>query len=141
MFLNRKEQITVLVLCGTLCIGALVSYFKNRYPDRVEDFGIARHAARPPAGDQQEQRAPEANVAPPDSTRRQTQIDLNLAAEKDLERLPRIGPALAKRIVDYRREHGPFKKVEDLKGVRGIGSKILEEIRPFLVVGQSRDKR
>ncbi len=62
-------------------------------------------------------------------------ININLASAADLEALPRIGPALAQRIVDYRAAHGPFARVEDLLLVDGIGAATLEEIRPLITVG------
>ena len=48
-------------------------------------------------------------------------VHINMADEKALEALPGIGPVMAKRIVEYRQENGPFSSVEDLKKVRGIG--------------------
>lgn len=52
-------------------------------------------------------------------------IDLNAATQDDLETLPRIGPALAQRILDWREENGRFRAVEDLMAVPGIGEKLL----------------
>lgn len=48
-------------------------------------------------------------------------VHINTADEKELEALPGIGPVMAKRIVAYRKENGPFSSVEELKKVRGIG--------------------
>ncbi len=46
--------------------------------------------------------------------------------------LPRIGPAMAARIVEYRRQHGSFRSVEQLVEIRGIGEKTLENLRPWV---------
>lgn len=56
-------------------------------------------------------------------------VDLNAATEADLETLPRIGPALAQRILEWREEHGRFRAVEDLMAVPGIGEKLLAGLR------------
>lgn len=57
-------------------------------------------------------------------------IDLNGADAAELARLPRIGPALAGRIVADRAARGPFRRFEDLDRVPGVGPKLLEAIRP-----------
>jgi len=58
--------------------------------------------------------------------------NVNTASAAELQRLPRIGPALSQRIVEYRRTHGPFRSVEALAGVRGIGDKTVEVLRPWV---------
>ena len=60
------------------------------------------------------------------------QVDINAAEWPELMQLPGIGPTLAKRIVDSRRTAGPFADQDDLRRVRGIGPKTLEQIRPYL---------
>ena len=62
-------------------------------------------------------------------------IDINKATAHDLQKLPGIGPSLAKQIVAYREKHGPFRRVEDLMAIKGIGFKKWKEIRPFVRVG------
>ena len=61
-------------------------------------------------------------------------IDPNLASQKDLETLPGIGPVMARRIINYRRTHGPYKKIADLRKVSGIGVKKLEKMKPYLTI-------
>lgn len=53
-------------------------------------------------------------------------IYINRATLDDLITLPGIGPALAQRIIDYRREHGPFRSVEELERVSGIGPQTVQ---------------
>ncbi len=71
----------------------------------------------------------------PDATP-QARMNLNTATASQLERLPRIGPRMAARIVAYRAEHGAFQRVEDLVRVRGIGPKTLARLSPYLFVAQ-----
>ncbi len=61
-------------------------------------------------------------------------VNVNTADQALLETLPGIGSTLARRIVAYRQAHGPFRAVEDLKGVSGIGDRKLEELRPYVTV-------
>lgn len=61
-------------------------------------------------------------------------IQVNVATEDDLTKLQGIGPSKAQAIIDYREENGPFKQVEDLLEVNGIGEKTLENIREQIVV-------
>lgn len=60
-------------------------------------------------------------------------VDINRAEVPELVQLPGIGPGLAERIVASRKEEGPFRDVDDLDRVRGIGPKTLDRLRPFLL--------
>lgn len=62
-------------------------------------------------------------------------LNLNTASAEELEALPGIGPALARSIVEYREEHGPFASVDELTAVSGIGEAKLEAIRADVTVG------
>lgn len=59
-------------------------------------------------------------------------LNINTATPEALERLPRIGPVLARRIIEYRAAHGPFRRLEDLEAVPGIGPKTLQELAPLV---------
>ena len=61
-------------------------------------------------------------------------VDLNSATAEELTVLPGIGPALAERIVEYRREHGGFGAVEELINVLGIGEAKLAELKDRVTV-------
>ncbi len=62
-------------------------------------------------------------------------VNLNTATPTQLETLPGIGPAAAKRIVDYREKNGAFKKIEELMNVKGIGEKSFLKLKPLITVG------
>lgn len=64
-------------------------------------------------------------------------MDLNTATAKELQTLPNIGKELAKRIVEYREDHGPFKTVEELKNVKGIGKGILAKVKDSLMIEET----
>ena len=59
---------------------------------------------------------------------------MNKATAAELELLPGIGPALAGRILEYRKTNGAFKSVDQLDDVKGIGPRILEKLRPLVKV-------
>ena len=63
-------------------------------------------------------------------------VNINTATQDEFIALHKgLGPAKAQAIIDYRKANGPFKSVDDLKHVKGIGAKRLEKLRPELTVG------
>jgi competence protein ComEA len=69
--------------------------------------------------------------AKPEVTKR---VNINTADSSQLTMLPRVGPSLADRIVDYRKDNGPFKKPEDLMLVQGVGEKTFQLLKPYLAI-------
>jgi len=82
--------------------------------------------------------APQAELVPGSAV--EYRIDLNGADEAELVLLPGIGEVKARRIVAYRDEHGPFRRVEDLLAVQGVSESVLGRLRPYVSAGVGRDE-
>ena len=98
------------------------------------------HVHVPRKGERQPQEAlvvaaPTVRIGPPARSKDGGLIDVNRASEMELTALRGIGPALARRIVEYREKNGPFRSVEELVQVRGIGPAKLEGFRDRATVG------
>lgn len=65
-------------------------------------------------------------------------VNLNTASVTDLEGLPGIGAKTAARIVEYRQKNGPFKKVEELMNVRGVGEKNFVKLKPQITIAPAK---
>ena len=63
-----------------------------------------------------------------------TPVNINTATAEELQTLPRIGPAMAQRIIAWREAHGGFRSVDELDAVPGIGPSMLENLRPLVTV-------
>src|SRR5215831_8766687 len=62
-------------------------------------------------------------------------ININTATSEELQQVPGIGPATAQKILQMRKSYGPFKSVDDLLAIRGLGQKRLDKMRKYLTVG------
>jgi len=62
----------------------------------------------------------------------QAKVNVNTADAAALSLLPRVGPSLAHRILDFRKKNGPFKSVDDMMLVRGIGERSLALLKPYV---------
>ena len=61
-------------------------------------------------------------------------VNLNTASSEQLQQVPGIGPATAGKVLQMRKTYGPFKSVDDLLAIRGLGAKRLEKMRKYLTV-------
>lgn len=64
-------------------------------------------------------------------------VNINTANAEELQLIPGIGPATAEKILQMRKSYGPFKSVDDLVAIRGIGKKRLDKMRKYLTVGKT----
>jgi len=65
-------------------------------------------------------------------------VNINTAPASELQTLPGIGAKVAERIVEYRQKNGPFKKVEDLMNVRGVGEKNFLKLKPHVSISAAK---
>lgn len=145
--LTRSECNVILALAVLFCVGLAARYVQSRarpvpavaYAEAERLFQEASEAA---LADTVEQASPASTVEPsstptayqPKSALAAGSINLNTATASELQRLPRIGPKLAARILAHREAHGPFRRVQDLLQVSGIGKKTLARLEPYLIV-------
>jgi competence protein ComEA len=78
---------------------------------------------------------PASPATPPVPTATAQKINLNTATAAELDTLPGIGPVIAQRILEYRAQHGPFARPEDLMEVAGIGEATFNRIKEAVSVG------
>lgn len=128
---TRNEIVVVGLLCAGLTAGTAVRTFRSSpqgerfFPYASTDSAFARGAR----AWQAEVRARE-NRGPGHMVPRA--VNINEATGADLIALPGIGPAMAARILAYRKDHGRFRSVDELDRVRGIGPATLQRLRPFI---------
>jgi len=65
-------------------------------------------------------------------------VNINTASAAELDALPGIGAKTAARIVEYRQKNGPFKKIEELMNVRGVGEKNFLKLKAQITVGAAK---
>lgn len=101
------------------------------FADEADEAGV--NLARP-VGDGEQLVVPRQGEQTDAAAQGDGRINLNTATAAELEELPRIGPAMAQRIIEWREANGRFTSVEDLLAVSGIGEKMLEALRPLVTV-------
>ncbi len=130
IFLSSYQEnslnINIIMLASDTAQGNAVEEGPTAVEDREEEDGFSEEIASASAAENPESGLQEVLV--------EKSIDINRADEKELDKLPGIGPVLAERIVQYREENGGFYDIEELKDVQGIGDKIFLKIQDFVFV-------
>ena len=133
--LTPSERRGALIVVLLLALGAIRDLIVARLAPiapvpRATSEPAAPAAEDPPPGDPRSTDLPEP-----------VRIDLNTATVEDLDRLPGIGPVLARRILEQRRRVGRFHAPDELRAVRGVGPRLLERLRPRVTVGEPGARR
>ena len=65
---------------------------------------------------------------------KEIKVNINSATQTELESIPGIGPTTARKIIEYRKEHGRFKEIEELKEISGIGENKLRNMLEYIEI-------
>ena len=129
------DKRAALVLAGLALAGAVVRFVLVPPPSRAPgDVTLAADTTAQAVGLRATARAAVRLARPLAPGER---VDLDQADVTEITRLPRVGPTLARRIVDWRAQHGPFGSLARLDSVSGIGPHMLEAIRPYVIFSGS----
>jgi comEA protein len=71
----------------------------------------------------------------------QDKININTATTEALQKLPQVGPKIAQRIIDFRKENGKFRRIEDIMNVKGIGEKSFLRLKDLITVEDVRPQK
>jgi len=154
---TRRQLVVLLILLALAGLGLAVGHWRRARPDVVDyleglDRAPGSSLTAPRSGDGAATPTA-AEPEPPRSRRRKEPreserptsgavdappepIDLNRATTVELSRLPGVGPALARRIVDARDADGPFARIDELGRVRGLSARKVERLRAFVTVAR-----
>jgi len=114
------STLALAVMAGSLTLGSLAAAAQT--PEKAGKTQVSAEA-----------KAPKAAVRKTKALASE-KVNLNTATAEQLSALPRIGPKVAQRIVEYRTAHKAFKSVDELRNVKGVGPKVLEGIRPHVTL-------
>ncbi len=137
---TQKERMIFRFLVIAVAVGSVSGIIRKKYfePNFSESINVQKEAFK----DKSEEVARSRSINTKSDTKTGENIvensvkllDINAAIKSDLMTLPKIGPVTAERIIRYRDDFGPFKTVEDLLKVKGIGTKTLEKLKPFIQI-------
>jgi competence ComEA-like helix-hairpin-helix protein len=124
------DKRAALLLAGLALAGAAVRLILSPSPSKAPGDVRLNFSDSPSTSGLQEAARRSAQLSRPLAPGEK--IDVDRADVIDLTRLPRVGPALAQRIVTWREQHGAFGNIGRLDSVAGIGPKLLDALRPYV---------
>ncbi len=151
---TRQEQKFILFLLASFIVGLSMSLFKkngyqkveNNWPAERDSIFTEFKRASSSLGEEESyalnlRRAQNKKQLhfQPDKKNIVGKVNINTADFERLQSLPGIGPSIAQRISDYRKSFGPFRSIEDLKKIRGIGPKTFDKLKKAVTVNSKSD--
>jgi comEA protein len=139
---SKQEQRLLLFLLFSFLVGLVAKQIKNQQDKKPELSWEERYSGLYRTFTEKS-RAPEKAGVFPETTAGQKsdlkkaligKININTATGEQLQILPRIGPSMSQRIIQYRRERGPFTSIDAIKKVKGIGDKTFEKIKSQITI-------
>ena len=147
MKLTKQERIIVVFLVGIFVLNVGIHLFTDSRSESnsvvaaehvVSDSLFIAKVARvetlvQTGNDSSAQESDSPEVEEMVEQRDSLKVNINLANEQTLEKLPRIGPVMAKRIIAHRENYGYFTSIQDLQKVKGIGPATASQLKPHII--------
>ena len=152
IYFTRQEQRIIILLGVVILLGTGVLLIKRFQPGWImrlsmgkPDFdveegqksprlegGASASTDQPAEKEQPDQDHGSGTTA--EAARPKVKVNINTASREELESLPKIGPVLGQRIIDYRQRYGKFTSIDELTNVSGIGNATLQKLRDLITV-------
>jgi competence protein ComEA len=134
---TRNELRVVALISAVMTSGLGIRWYRATHPAQPDDSPPFAYAGLDSTFLALSRRADSLDVATPPAQKAPPKpVDINTAGISELSTLPGIGPATAARIIEDRQKHGPYRRVDDLLRVKGIGPKKLGRLRPHVRIGE-----
>lgn len=132
---TSQEKTIIKFLAGSLLLGTIVTAYRHWYSPELSmanmNLESFKAASEKPWGDSLNKGMENKEI------QSLIIININTSNKDELMTVPGIGPVMAGRIIRYREDFGPYKTLEDIQRVKGIGVKTLERIKPYIKIEDS----
>ncbi len=139
---SKQEQRLLLFLLFAFLVGLVAKQIKNQQDKKPKLSWEERYSALYQTFTEKSRAQEKASVFPETTAGQKSdlkkaligKVNINTATGEQLQILPRIGPSMSQRIIQYRREHGSFTSIDAIKKVKGIGDKTFEKIKSQITI-------